>query len=219
MSIYSEEHPITIIIADDHEILRAGLRKVLSVARNMDIIGEAENGKQAIELAERYQPNIVLLDIMMPKMTGIEALPKIREVSPLSFIVMFTAFEDISHVGVALSAGADGYLTKGVSPQFLIDALNKVIMGQKVYSKSIIDLIRDGVVINSIQTDNTVYLTEKEKEVLQYLAEGSTSKEIAENLNISVRTVETHRYNLMNKLDLNSAAQLIRFAILHHKDF
>lgn len=218
MSIYSEEHPITVLIADDHEILRTGLRKVLSVARNMDIIGEAENGMQAVELAERYQPNIVLLDIFMPKMTGTEALPHIREVSPFSFVVMFTAFEDINHVSAALSSGADGYLTKGVSPQFLIDALNNVVIGKKVYSKSIIDLIRDGVIINSIQTDNTVNLTTKEKEVLEYLADGFTSKEIAENLNISVRTVETHRYNLMNKLELNSAAQLIRFAILHSKE-
>ncbi|MEN6295755.1 MAG: response regulator transcription factor [Chloroherpetonaceae bacterium] len=219
MAIYSDEHAIRILIADDHEILRAGIRKVLSVASNMYIIGEAENGLQAIELCERHQPDIVLLDILMPKLTGIEAAPRIRDVSPLTFIIMFTAFEDINHLKEALSVGADGYLTKGVSPKFLIEALNNVVLGNKVYSKSIINLLRDGVITypNNLDIDTNISITNKEKEVLKFLAEGFSSKEISQNLNISVRTVESHRYNLMNKLDLHSAAQLVRFAILHQK--
>ncbi len=218
MAIYSFENPIKIVIADDHEILRAGLRKVLSIARNFDIIAEAEDGLQAIEYSERYQPDIVLLDIFMPKMTGIEAIPHIRELCPFTFIVMFTAFEDINHIEKALKAGADGYLTKGVAPQFLIEALNDVVMGKKVYTKSIIELLRDGIITHSSQKEQNVFLTNKEEEILKYLSDGFTSKEIAENLNISVRTVETHRYNIMNKLELENASQLIRFAVLHQKD-
>jgi len=106
MAIYSFENPIKIVIADDHEILRAGLRKVLSIARNFDIIAEAEDGLQAIEYSERYQPDIVLLDIFMPKMMGIEAIPHIRELCPFTFIVMFTAFEDINYIEKALKAGS-----------------------------------------------------------------------------------------------------------------
>ncbi|HOV91980.1 MAG TPA: response regulator transcription factor [Candidatus Kapabacteria bacterium] len=215
MSIYTEKNPIKILIADDHEILRAGLRKVISVAQNMDIIAEAEDGLQAIKLAEQYQPTVVLLDILMPKLTGIEAVPKIKQVCPYTFIIIFTAFEDINHIEKALKVGADGYISKGVSPQFLIEALNNVVMGQKVYSKSIIKIIRDGIITNYSQTEENVNLTQKEKEVLHYLADGCSSREIAKKLNISVRTVETHRYNLMNKLELTNAAQLIRFAILH----
>lgn len=218
MAIYSFENPIKIVIADDHEILRAGLRKVLSIARNFDIIAEAEDGLQAIEYSERYQPDIVLLDIFMPKMTGIEAIPHIRELCPFTFIVMFTAFEDINHIEKALKAGADGYLTKGVAPQFLIEALNDVVMGKKVYTKSIIELLRDGIITHSSQKEQNVFLTNKEEEILKYLSDGFTSKEIAENLNVSVRTVETHRYNIMNKLELENASQLIRFAVLHQKD-
>jgi len=215
MSIYTEKNPIKILIADDHEILRAGLRKVISVAQNMDIIAEAEDGLQAIKLAEQYQPTVVLLDILMPKLTGIEAVPKIKQVCPYTFIIIFTAFEDINHIEKALKVGADGYISKGVSPQFLIEALNNVVMGQKVYSKSIIKIIRDGIITNYSQTEENVNLTQKEKEILHYLADGCSSREIAKKLNISVRTVETHRYNLMNKLELTNAAQLIRFAILH----
>jgi DNA-binding NarL/FixJ family response regulator len=215
MSIYTEKNPIKILIADDHEILRAGLRKVISVAQNMDIIAEAEDGLQAIKLAEQYQPTVVLLDILMPKLTGIEAVPKIKQVCPYTFIIIFTAFEDINHIEKALKVEADGYISKGVSPQFLIEALNNVVMGQKVYSKSIIKIIRDGIITNYSQTEENVNLTQKEKEILHYLADGCSSREIAKKLNISVRTVETHRYNLMNKLELTNAAQLIRFAILH----
>ncbi|MBP7214949.1 MAG: response regulator transcription factor [Candidatus Kapabacteria bacterium] len=215
MSIYTEKNPIKILIADDHEILRAGLRKVISVAQNMDIIAEAEDGLQAIKLAEQYQPTVVLLDILMPKLTGIEAVPKIKQVCPYTFIIIFTAFEDINHIEKALKVEADGYISKGVSPQFLIEALNNVVMGQKVYSKSIIKIIRDGIITNYSQTEEKVNLTQKEKEILHYLADGCSSREIAKKLNISVRTVETHRYNLMNKLELTNAAQLIRFAILH----
>jgi len=215
MSIYTEKNPIKILIADDHEILRAGLRKVISVAQNMDIIAEAEDGLQAIKLAEQYQPTVVLLDILMPKLTGIEAVPKIKQVCPYTFIIIFTAFEDINHIEKALKVEADGYISKGVSPQFLIEALNNVVMGQKVYSKSIIKIIRDGIITNYSQTEENVNLTQKEKEILHYLADGCSSREIAIKLDISVRTVETHRYNLMNKLELTNAAQLIRFAILH----
>jgi len=109
-------------------------------------------------------------------------------------------------------------LTKGVVPQFLIEALNDVVMGKKVYTKSIIELLRDGIITHSPQKEQNVFLTNKEEEILKYLSDGFTSKEIAENLNISVRTVETHRYNIMNKLELENASQLIRFAVLHQKD-
>ena len=216
MSIYSEEYPIKILIADDHAILRTGLRKVLSATNNIDVIAEAEDGIQTVKLAEHYQPTVVLLDILMPKLTGIEAVPKIRQVCQFTFIIMFTAFEDIDHIERALKAGADGYISKGVSPQYLIEALNNVVMGQKVYSKSIINLIRDGIITNYSQTEENVDITPKEKEVLQYLAQGFTSKEIAIKLDISTRTVETHRHNLMKKLELTNTAQLVRYAILHN---
>lgn len=213
--LYSETNPIKLVIIDDHEIFRYGVRKLLSTIRDVEILGEGSNGLEAIELAERYHPDVIFLDIFMPKMNGIEAIPEIRKVSPESYIVMLTAFEDFMHIERALSAGADGYLTKGISPEILHEAILKVVNGQRVFSKSIMKLLSDRRFSYDETNDSNVSITKREEEILKLIAQGLTNNEISEQLGLSVRTVESHRYNLIKKLNLKNASQLVKFAVMN----
>lgn len=213
--LYSESNPIKVVVVDDHEIFRFGVRKLLSTIRIVDVVGEGANGVEAIELAEKYKPDVFFLDIFMPKMTGIEAIPEIRKISPESYIIMLTAFEDFLHIEKALTAGADGYLTKGVSPQILQEAVTKVVEGERVFSKSIVKLLSDRRMTYDETNDHNVSITKREEEILKLIAQGLTNNEISERLNLSVRTIESHRYNLIKKLNLKSASQLVKFAVMN----
>jgi len=213
--LYSETNPIKLVIVDDHEIFRFGVRKVLSTIRIVEIVGEGSNGLEAIELAERFRPDVIFLDIFMPKMNGIEAIPEIRKISPESYIVMLTAFEDFLHIERALTAGADGYLTKGISPEILQEAILKVVEGERVFSKSIIKLLSEHRVSYDESNDLNVSITKREEEILKLIAQGLTNNEISEKLGLSVRTVESHRYNLIKKLNLKNASQLVKFAVMN----
>jgi len=213
--LYSETNPIKLVIVDDHEIFRFGVRKLLSTIRIVEIVGEGSNGLEAIELAERFRPDVIFLDIFMPKMNGIEAIPEIRKISPESYIVMLTAFEDFLHIERALTAGADGYLTKGISPEILQEAILKVVEGERVFSKSIIKLLSERRVSYDESNDLNVSITKREEEILKLIAQGLTNNEISEKLGLSVRTVESHRYNLIKKLNLKNASQLVKFAVMN----
>lgn len=213
--LYTESNPIRVVIVDDHEIFRYGVRKLLSGIRILEIVAEGSNGYESIELAERYHPDVFFLDIFMPKMTGIEAIPEIRKVSPESYIIMLTAFEDFMHLEKALTAGADGYLTKGISPQILQEAVLKVVEGERVFSKSIVKLLSDRRMTYDETNDLNVSITKREEEILQLIAQGLTNNEISEKLGLSIRTVESHRYNLIKKLNLRNASQLVKFAVMN----
>ncbi len=215
MILFNEANPIKIVIADDHEIVRVGMKKLLSFTKILQILDEASNGIELIEKCKIHQPNVAIVDIFMPKMTGIEAIPKIRKESPDTFIIMLTAFEDLHHVELALSVGADGYLTKGVSSNIIQEAVLKVVNGERVFSKSIMKLIRDQRMTYDQTNDENVALTKRENEILKLVAEGKSNKQIAEELQLSVRTVETHRHNLIKKLGIKNASQLVKFAVLN----
>ena len=209
-----EGDKIRIILADDHEVVRAGLRRLLSIDSSIEIIDEAENGRRAVELVKQYEPDIALLDIMMPVMDGIEATKEIKSFS-LSYVVMLTAFEDSMHLEKALAAGADGYLSKDVSAKDLVEALRLISKGERAFSKSIIKIMQKKYVPEEENVAQAIIITKREQEVLNLVAMGKTSQQIADELFVSVRTVESHRYNLMQKLEISNTAGLVRYAVMN----
>jgi DNA-binding NarL/FixJ family response regulator len=215
MSLFSPENPIKIVIADDHQVVRAGIRRLLSVEKSIQILDEASNGAEAIERIKYYEPDVALLDIFMPKMTGIEALPHIKRNNPSTFVIMLTAYEDSEHLEQALKAGADGYLSKEVGFRELIESVHKVTDGERVFSRSIIKILNKRYSPGTANNNDSVAITKREQQILNMIAQGNTNAAIAEKLNISVRTVESHRYNLMHKLDIKNTAELVRYAVVN----
>jgi DNA-binding NarL/FixJ family response regulator len=215
--LFNEDNPLKLVLADDHEIVRTGIKRLLSIDKTIKIVGEATNGLEAVKLIQELKPEVALLDILMPQMTGIEAVEKVKNESPNTFVVILTAFEDSKHLELALKAGADGYLTKDISSKDLTNSIHKVIEGERVFSKSILLLLQNSYVTKTSLDEPPVTITKREQDVLNLIAEGKTSHEIADILNLSIRTVESHRYNLMQKLNLKSAAQLIKYAIVNKK--
>lgn len=206
---------IRIIIADDHEIVRAGIKRILSIEKRIKILSEAENGKIALSLIEEYHPDLVLLDISMPGIDGIELARIVKTNFPDIVVLMLTAFEDYHNVERALTAGADGYLSKDISPDFLIEAIYKSILGERVFSKSILRVLeKPGQLQQEVENSN-VTITKREQEILNYVAMGKTSQEIADILGISIRTVQNHRANIMQKLGIKTSAGLVRFAVIY----
>jgi len=214
MKLFSEENPLNIIMADDHEVVRAGIRRLLSIDKSIKILSEAPNGMEAVEAVKYYKPRIALLDIFMPYMTGIEAVEEIKKVEPETLCVMLTAFEDSKHLEEAMSAGADAYLAKDIGARDLIESLFQVAMGERIFSKSIIKILQNKHVSNDNDNER-ISISKREQAVLNLVAAGKTSSEISDLLHISTRTVESHRYNLMQKLGIKNAAGLVRFAVLN----
>ncbi|TNE32653.1 response regulator transcription factor [bacterium] len=210
----SESKPINIVLADDHEIVRAGIRRLLSINRFIKIIDEADNGEDLVDLVEYHRPDVVLSDLMMPKLNGIEALKKIREKNIDCQFIMLTAYEDSFHLENALEAGADGYLSKDILAKELVEAILDVLKGERVFSRSIVRLLKKRGATSSELDSTPIVITKREQEILDLVAKGKTSQYIADKLFISVRTVESHRYNLMQKLDVNNVAELIHYSIM-----
>ena len=208
---------IKIILADDHEVVRAGIRRLLSIDSSIVIMDEAANGEDLIETVEYNRPDVVLSDIMMPVMNGIDATKKIREKKIDTFVIMLTAYEDSFHLDNALKAGADGYLSKDITAKKLIEAIRDVLKGERVFSRSVLKLLKQEPTLDADSDSEPVVITKREQEILDLVALGKTSQEIADTLYISVRTVESHRYNLMQKLDVKNTAELIRYALTQKK--
>ncbi len=206
--------PITVIIADDHEISRIGIRRLLSVAPDIDVIGEAVDGATALELARSKRPDVVLLDVRMPNISGIEAAQRIKGELKEIVVIMLSAAEDEKSIERAMYAGADGYLSKEVNSEELVAAIRNAIRGERVFSRSILNLL-EGKVKEQKTDQPSVKLTKREEEIVTLVAKGLTSQDIAKKLFISPRTVETHRARIMDKLGVNNAAGLVRFALLH----
>ena len=215
MELIDGEKKIKIVLADDHEIVRAGIRRLLSIDKGLHIVDEAANGEDAIHLVKYHKPDIAILDILMPKMNGIEATEKLKRSEPGILVVILTAYEDYNHIERALAAGADGYLSKDVTAKELVESLRIIMTGQRVLSRSIIRTLQKKFIADNKEEESPVIISNREQEILNYVAMGRTSLEIAGVLNISIRTVESHRYNLMQKLGAKNTAALVRYAILN----
>lgn len=208
------EDGISVVLADDHEIVRAGIRRLLSVDRSIKLIDEASNGRDFIDIVKYHKPDVALCDIMMPLLSGIDAVRILKEeFFTDTYIIMLTAYEDSFHLEGALKAGADGYLSKDINSADLLKAIHDVMEGERVFSKSVIKLLNNESVVDTMLESSPVSITKREQEVLNLVAKGKTSQEIADLLFVSVRTIEAHRYNLMQKLNIKNTAELIRYAL------
>lgn len=206
---------IQVLLADDHTILRDGIRALLEEEPDMKVIAEAEDGRTAVELARKYQPDVILMDIAMPLLNGLEATRQINRESPETKVLVLTMYEDEEYIRQFLAAGALGYVLKYAAASELLGAIRAVHHGEAVLSPAVTRLvIEEYLRWANVQPENTPNgLTPREREVLQLIAEGYTNKQIAEILTISVKTVQAHRANLMHKLDLHDRAELIKYAI------
>jgi two-component system, NarL family, response regulator NreC len=208
--------PISVLIADDHGVLRAGLRVLLDREPDMQVVGEAADGEEALRLTDTLQPDVVLMDVSMPGESGVEVTRRLKASWPRTQVLILTVHEDSSLVHEAIRAGASGYIVKRAAESELVDAIRAVARGQTYLHPTMTRavLIEADLVTNS-KDDPAKALTPREEQVLRLIARGHTNPEIAELLTISVRTVEGHRSNVMSKLDLHSRVELVRYAAQH----
>jgi len=202
--------PTRIVLADDHSVVRQGIRIMLE-RESFEIVGEAADGLEAVRLAEMHQPDVAILDLSMPIMNGITAVGQIRKVSPRTKIVLLTMYTDEHHILQALRSGVKACVTKTQAVEHLIVAINEVCKGGVYLSPSV-----SGAVVQAYLTKSEVPydpLTDRERLVLQLVAEGNTTKEIALVIGVAAKTAETHRVKVMEKLDIHSTAGLVRYAI------
>ena len=206
---------IRILLVDDHTILREGIRSLLEMQADFEVVAEAENGRQAVDLVRQLKPDVVLMDIAMPLLNGIHATEQIRRETRCSHILILSQHESEEYIRRALAAGASGFLLKDTDTTELVNAIRAVYRGESILSPAVTRLvIEDYLRWGDIQpADTSDGLTPREREVLQLIAEGYTNKQIAEILCISIKTVQAHRGNLMSKLDLHNKAELIKYAI------
>lgn len=207
---------INILIADDHAIVRTGLRAVLKTESAMELIGEATGGYETIALVEENQPDVIVLDLSMPDMDGIEVTKKVKSLYPNIHILILTIHEDEALLRAALKAGASGYILKRAAEAELVSAIHKILNGELYVDPSMVRvLLNDDVPPPVSQTKPIEELTPRETEVLKLIAQGYTNRQIGEELHISIRTAESHRANLSGKLGLQSRVELVRYAREH----
>jgi DNA-binding NarL/FixJ family response regulator len=202
---------IHILLADDHAVVRQGFKMILAAQADMEIVGEAGNGREALDLAGQLQPDVIVMDVAMPELNGIEATRRIADVSPRSRVLALSMHKDSVYVREILRAGARGYLLKDSIASDLLAAVRAIARGEGYLSPGVSD-----AVLNDYRrhvTDPIDLLSSREREVLQMIAEGKTNKDIATVLNLSVYTVDAHRGHIMEKLNLHSVTDLVRFAV------
>jgi DNA-binding NarL/FixJ family response regulator len=207
---------VRIVIAEDHTILREGLRSLLSSSANFEIVGEAGDGREAIRQVKKFKPDLILTDLSMPRMNGMEAIKEIKRESPATKVLVLTVHRAEEYILATFRAGADGYLLKDSTHSELLMAVKKVLNGTHYISPEISEKVIEGYIEGKKSLKSRTSwetLTQREREILKLIAEGYRNKEIAEDLCISVKTVEKHRANLMEKLDLHSIQALTTFAI------
>lgn len=207
---------LRVILADDHTLVRAGLRSLVEQLKDVTVVAEASNGHEVLSLASAHQPDVVLMDITMPGMNGFEAALRLKKDHPQVKIIILSMHASEEYVLQALRAGASGYLVKDSAPLELGLALQAVARGETYLSPPISRQVVDHYVQRVGQGDQPLaHLTGRQREILQLIAEGGSTKEIARKLNVSVKTVETHRAQLMERLDIHDVAGLVRFAVRH----
>ena len=210
------ENKLRIVLADDHTILREGLRALLSADPNFDIVGEAEDGRAAVRCVEKLEPNLLLMDLSMPRMSGMDAISEIKRRYSETKIIALTVHKTEEYLLTTLQAGVDGYVLKDATHDELVMAIHNVMAGKRYLSPGISGKVIEGYLEgkeDSLAGSSWQKLSQREREVLKLIAEGYKNKEIAEDLCISLKTVEKHRANLMKKLDLHNAAGLTVYAV------
>lgn len=209
---------IKLILVDDHQIVRDGIKSLLDGDIGIRVIAEAQSGYELFDLLKEQAPHIILLDISLPGMSGIEVAKIINREYQNIKIIMLSMYTGEDFIFNSLKAGVQGYLPKNITREELLLAVNKVAQGEQYFSKSINDTILKSYIKNAkhnVKNNSGRYekLTSREKEILRYVAEGFNNQDIVDKLNISIRTVETHKSNLMKKLNLNNLVELVKFAI------
>ena len=205
---------IRILICDDHKLFCEGIKAILRNEESLEIVGEAHDGRTAVDRVKELRPDLVLMDIAMPDLSGFEATRRLREAEPKIKVLMLTMHDEEELVARCLEAGAAGYIMKDAPASQLLYAIEMVQKGERYLSPTVLRKVVAGYVRNS-QRPMTSYdrLSAREREILQLLAEGLSVKEIAARLNLSVKTVDVHKYNLMRKIDVHDRAELIKYAI------
>lgn len=210
---------INVLLADDHNIVRYGISSILNTSPDINIVAEASDGSEAVSLFEQHKPDVCIIDISMPVMNGLEATRQILRTSPGAKIIIMTMHLNEEYLNQVLSTGATGYLLKNTNKTDLINSIRRVYNGEKVFSTSVSELMTQSYIRQSkkqdggTRSDNRIKLTRRENEILKLIAEGQTSQAIAAKLFISPRTVDTHRANLMQKLNVKNSAALVRYAV------
>jgi two-component system response regulator NreC len=210
------ENRLRIVLVDDHTILREGLRALLSAVPNFEILAEAADGREAVRCVEKLGPDLLLMDLSMPRMSGMDAISEIKKRFPATKIIALTVHKTEEYLMATLQAGVDGYVLKDATHDELVMAIHNVMAGKPYLSPGISGKVIEGYLEGkegSLSVSSWQKLSQREREVLKLIAEGYKNKEIAEDLCISLKTVEKHRANLMKKLDLHNAATLTVYAM------
>ena len=202
---------LRILLADDHRLVRLGFRRPLDDEPDMEVVAEAADGAQAIALAEAFRPDVVVLDMAMPEVDGVQAVPEIVRRSPDTRILILSMYDEPRYVRNALRAGAHGYLLKNALDVGLAEGVRAVAQGKQYWSPSLEPLVREA----EVAEDPLERLTNRERQILQLIVQARSNKEIAQILDISVNTVNVHRTNLMKTLNLHSTAELVLFGVQH----
>jgi DNA-binding NarL/FixJ family response regulator len=208
---------ITVLLADDHTVVRQGLQALLAAEQDIEIVGEADNGRQAVQMAKKFNPDVVVMDIAMPSLNGLEATRQISKECPTTKVLILSSYSDDEYVQQLTEAGAAGYLIKQTAANDLLKAIREAKKGNAFFSPSIskrlLEQCREAFVRGEPVKKRGDRLTSREAEVLQLIAEGHANKQIAAELCISIKTVEKHRQQAMNKLNIHDVAGLTRYAI------
>ena len=205
---------IKILIADDHDVMRRGIRQLLETQPGWEVCGEAGNGREAVELVANLKPHVAIVDIGMPEMNGLEAARAIKKVSPRTEVLIFTMHDTEQLVHEVLSAGARGYVLKSDASRHLVNAVEALSEHKPFFTSEVAATILEGYLnAAGAAVPSVSALTPREREIIQLLAEGKSNKEVADLLGISIKTAETHRAAIMRKLELKSTADLVRYAV------
>ena len=213
MTPSAHRKPIRVLIVDDHPVVLTGVRTALSGEKGIEVVGVAASGSQALKMAAKLEPDVILMDISLPSMNGLEATERLRDKMPKTRVIAFTMHENKEYVHEAIRQGASGYVLKNTSTDELRRAIETVYRGKKYFSAQVSRLLLDQYVAQVQGTEEEPELSLREREILALIAAGMTAKEVATRTNLGIRTVDTHRVNLMKKLKIHTVAGLTRYAI------
>jgi DNA-binding NarL/FixJ family response regulator len=214
--------PFRILLADDHEVVRAGLRALLEEQNGWEVVAEAVDGREAVEKAGKLKPDVVVIDIAMPSLNGLEAVRQIVKAVPHTKVLVLTMYDSDPLIQQVLQAGARGYLLKSDAGRDLVSAIDALRRNKTFFTPKVSQMVLEGYLDKSPREKEeegepeSLRLTSRQREIVQLLAEGKSSKEVAAVLGLSVKTAETHRANIMRKLDCHSVTELVRYAIRNH---